>query len=161
SRDPGISSDDIDEAHLDIEWSGAAAPKATIVYVYAYDVFDAVQYAIDKNLAPVISTSYGVCELAITSAEAAAMRASAQQANAQGITWFTASGDTGAADCSYLNDSSAAVDFPGSMPEVTSVGGTKFQEGSGTYWNTTNSTALGSAMSYIPEIVWNDSATDG
>jgi uncharacterized protein (TIGR03437 family) len=89
------------------------------------------------------------------------MRAMAKQANAQGITWFSASGDTGAADCSYLGMSDAAVDIPGSIPEVTSVGGTAFQEGLGQYWAATNNGASGSALSYIPEIVWNDSAADG
>ena len=31
-----------------------------------------------------------------------------------------------------------AVDLPASLPEVTGVGGTTFNEGSGNYWNTTN-----------------------
>jgi uncharacterized protein (TIGR03437 family) len=161
SRNPGIVTGDVDEAHLDIEWSGAAAPKASIIFVYATDVFVAVQYAIDQNLAPALSTSYGACELSMTASDAASMRVSAQQANAQGITWFAASGDTGAADCAYLDDSTASVDFPGSMPEVTSVGGTEFQEGTGTYWSVTNSATFGSALSYIPETSWNDSTQDG
>src|ERR1700722_17233752 len=38
--DPGTSSADIDESHLDMEWSGAAAPGATILYVYGVDAFN-------------------------------------------------------------------------------------------------------------------------
>jgi uncharacterized protein (TIGR03437 family) len=161
SRDPGLSDGDVDESHLDIEWSGSAAPGAKIVYVYAWDVFDAVQYAIDQNLATVISTSYGLCEPELTTAEAQTYRTWAQQANAQGITWFSASGDTGAADCAYINVSGTAVDFPAAIPEVTAVGGTTFVEGSGDYWNTTNTTTYGSAKGYIPETAWNDSVEDG
>ncbi len=48
--------------------------------------------------------------------------------------------------------------MPSSMPYVTGVGGTKFNEGSGTYWNTTNTGNNLSALSYIPEISWDESA---
>jgi len=161
SKDPGISKDDQDESHLDIEWSGAVARNATIVFVYAPDVFDAVQYAIDANLAPVISTSYGSCEGDATAGDAATLRSWAQQANAQGITWFSASGDSGAADCAYINQPGLAVDVPGSIPEVTAVGGTEFQEAGGTYWNATNGAGSSSVTSYVPEVAWNDSAIDG
>jgi uncharacterized protein (TIGR03437 family) len=161
AQDPGVIKDDQDEAHLDLEWSGATAGGATVLYVYASDVFDAVQYAIDANLAPVVSTSYGACEGDLTAGDAATMRSWAQQGNAQGITWFGASGDSGAADCAYLGQSSLAVDVPASIPEVTAVGGTEFQEGTGQYWNPTNAANLSSVLSYIPEIAWNDSVLDG
>ena len=46
--------------------------------------------------------------------------------------------------------------FPASSPEVTAVGGTEFNEGSGSYWNATNGTYGGSATGYIPELAWND-----
>jgi uncharacterized protein (TIGR03437 family) len=161
AQDPGAVKDDQEEAHLDVEWSGAVAKNATILYVYSSDVFDAVQYAIDSNLAPVISTSYGACEGDMTRGDAAVLRGWAQQGNAQGITWFAASGDSGAADCAYLGQTGLSVDVPASIPEVTAVGGTEFQEGGGTYWNATNGAGLGSVTSYIPEIAWNDSAIDG
>jgi len=161
SRDPGISAADLPEADLDLEWSGAVARNATIVYVYAWDVMTAVQYAIDQNLAPVISTSYGYCEPAASSSYADTLRAWAKQANAQGITWFSASGDSGAADCAYLRQTGLAVDVPASIPEVTGVGGTTFQEGTGQYWSGTNDATFASALGYIPETTWNDSALDG
>ena len=69
ARDPGISKDDVPEADMDVEWSGAVARNASIIYVYAYDVMQAVQYAIDQNLAPVVSTSYGLCELETSSSD--------------------------------------------------------------------------------------------
>jgi uncharacterized protein (TIGR03437 family) len=41
------------------------------------------------------------------------------------------------------------------------VGGTEFNEGSGSYWNNANTTTYSSAKTYIPEIAWNDTAQDG
>jgi uncharacterized protein (TIGR03437 family) len=160
TKDPGISSSDLAEADLDLEWSGAVARNASILFVYSYEVMDAVQYAVDQNLAPVISTSYGLCEVEMGS-EAFTLRTWAQQANSQGITWLAASGDSGGADCGDTQNTGLAVDTPASIPEVTGVGGTEFSEGSGKYWSATNTATGASALSYIPEVVWNDSVADG
>ena len=150
------------EADLDLEWSGAVARNANILFVYGTDVFNAVNYAIDNNLAPVVSTSYGTCELEPPDQGASTLQAWAQQGNAQGITWFNASGDDGAADCYDHNNPGLAVDLPASIPEVTGVGGTEFAEAGGvTYWNPANDSMGGSVLSYIPETSWNDSAQDG
>jgi uncharacterized protein (TIGR03437 family) len=162
SPNPGNSpkSGDLSESDLDLEWSGAVARNATIIFVYSTDVMTSVQYAIDQNLAPVVSVSYGSCELETPASEYNAFSDWAKQANAQGITWFAASGDSGAADCDDTQNPGLAVDLPGSVPEVTSVGGTEFVEGSGTYWSLNNGANGGSALSYIPETTWNDSAED-
>ena len=160
TTDPGVSKSDVPEADLDLEWAGAAAPNAKLIYVYSYDVMDAVKYAIDQNLAPVISVSYGLCEAQTPSSDVLTMQSWARQGNAQGITWIDAAGDSGGADCISGNSTQGAglsVDTPASIPEVTGVGGTAFGEGSGSYWNSTSSADGGSALSYIPESVWNDS----
>ena len=82
----------------------------------------------------------------------------AQQGNTQGIT-DERSGDSGAADCDEKRNPGLAVDSPADVPEVTGVGGTEFAEGAGTYWAATNNPVTGtSALSYIPETSWNDSA---
>ncbi len=171
SSDPGVLSSDIGEADLDIEWAGAVARKATIIYVNSKNgAFDSLQYAISRNVAPVVSTSYGDCEPNFSSAEIASLSSLFQQANVQGQTVVAATGDSGAADCDYSTSSTTtitsathglAVDVPASFPYVTGIGGTEFNEGSGTYWNTTNNSSNGSAISYIPEIVWNDTVLDG
>jgi uncharacterized protein (TIGR03437 family) len=163
SRNPGVqsSSGDLAESDLDLEWSGAVARNATIIFVYSTDVMTSVQYAIDQKLAPVVSVSYGSCEQETPSSEVSAFQQWAQQANSQGMTWFAASGDDGAADCGDTQNPGLAVDLPGAIPEVTSVGGTEFVEGSGSYWSSTNTSSGGSALSYIPETTWNDSAEDG
>ena len=49
---------------------GRGARGAGLIFVYSYDVLDAVQYAIDQNLAPVISMSYGECEKSDTRSDA-------------------------------------------------------------------------------------------
>jgi len=169
-KSPGYSVIDAQESDLDLEWSAAVARSSSLIFVYSYNVFDAVQYAIDQNLAPVISMSYGECEEEDTRSDASNLQGWAQQASAQGITWVAASGDSGAAACYQssggpfgpASDSLAlATDLPASVPEITAVGGTTFSEGSGTYWNNSNSSIKSSATSYIPEVTWNDSAANG
>ena len=160
-------SGDLSEADLDLELSGAMARNATVYFVNSSDVMTSLQYAIDQNLAPVVSMSYGDCELDTGSAEAHVMQSWATQANTQGQTIFAASGDAGAADCFGIPpdgasiDQALSVDLPGSLPQVTSVGGTEFVEGGGNYWNSKNGSNEGSALGYIPETGWNDSVTDG
>jgi uncharacterized protein (TIGR03437 family) len=162
SRSPGsnAASGDLAESDLDLEWSGAVAQNASIVFVYSTDVMTSLQYAIDQDLAPVVSISYGSCELETPASEYNAFVAWGEQANAQGMTWFAASGDDGAADCDDSQNPGLAVDLPGSVPEVTSAGGTQFAEGSGNYWSSTNNANGGSALSYIPENTWNTSVED-
>ena len=155
--DPGVSPGDRIEATLDLEWSGAVARNATIVYVYSQNVFESLQYAIDQNLAPAVSVSYGGCEIG----SPASYRTLAQQANAQGITWMNASGDSGAAGCDdgeKVATHSPAVTFPADIPEVTAVGGTELNDTGGSFWSNKNGAGLGSALSYIPERAWNDTA---
>jgi uncharacterized protein (TIGR03437 family) len=162
--DPGVSSLDLSEADLDLEWAGAVARKASLVYVYSQDVTDAVRYAIDQNFAPILSMSYGLCESLTGRADANSLRTMAQQGSAQGITWLAASGDSGAADCWDSTTKTIAVlatDLPASLPEVTGVGGTEFNEGSGAWWRPGNDGNLASAPGYIPEMVWNDSEAAG
>jgi uncharacterized protein (TIGR03437 family) len=166
TTDPGVSVNDLLEGDLDVEWAGALARGATIVYVYTTDVDDAVQYAIDQNLAPVLTMSYGQCETLTAPSDLTSWRTWALQGNTQGITWVSSAGDNGGADCAGLDNAqisdSQAVDAPGSIPEVTSVGGTEFNESIApmvTFWNPSNDPAThASALLYIPEKVWNDSA---
>jgi hypothetical protein len=157
--DPGITAD-VDEAELDLELSGSVAPNATIDYVNSTDVFSSVQYAIDSALGPVISMSYGGCEQENLGLLAFG-ESLAQEANSLGITWLASSGDSGAAGCDSPTESQAvwglAVNFPASIPEVTAVGGTEFNEGTGAYWSSSNRADGGSALTFIPEVPWNDS----
>jgi subtilase family serine protease len=170
--DPGDSNPDIDESHIDMEWSGAAAPGANILYVYGVDaLLDSLTGAIDGNLAPIVSSSYGNCETGVGTATLNSLNQLLQQANAQGMTVISAAGDDGATDCENPNLVAPAavqglnVDFPGSSPFVTSAGGTMFSgdvSSPGSYWSSTNGSTGGSALKYIPEQPWNETtATEG
>jgi hypothetical protein len=158
---PGSDSGDQTESYLDLEWAGAVAPKATIVFVTSGDAFTSVNYIIDNNLAPVLSITYGDCESQFGDAQLNAENDDFQQANAQGMTILAASGDSGAADCDTGDTATQglAVDFPASSPYVTGAGGLEFNEGTGTYWSSTDNAQNGSALSYIPEKVWNDTTS--
>jgi len=176
SGTPTASSGDLLEAALDVEWSGAAAPGAAILFVYTgnssnYNVWDSLQYAIDQKLAPVISISYGNCEAAFGSANEQQARSLVLQAVSQGQTVVAASGDLGPVDCEPSSGTTApnatlglGVDVPAVIPEVTAMGGTEFAADVGspaTYWSPTNNAQNGSALSYIPEAVWNETAVLG
>ena len=181
SSDPGITSGDIDEANLDVEWAGGLAKNAAIIYVNSKNgAFDSLQYAISNNVAPVISISYGLCEQQLDSATQKTLTSAGQQANAQGQTIVAPSGDSGAADCDTATGTTPvtsakhglAVDFPASMPYATSAGGSEFTGDTANssapctatrYWGggaCTVSDTSATALSYIPEMVWNDTATD-
>lgn len=159
--DPGTNSGDIDEAQLDVEWSGAVAPSASILYVNSSNVINSLTDIIDNDLAPIASISYGDCEPDTGASDVHSLNQTFMQANAQGITVLGPAGDSGATDCDDMATSAThglAVDFPASSPYVTGLGGTMFNEGSGTYFAPTNNANAGSALSYIPEAVWNETA---
>jgi len=174
--DPGIVPGDEIEADLDVEWSGAVARGAGVKLVVSEstETTDGVDlsalYIVDHNLAPVMSTSYGQCELFLGAAGNQFYYNLWQQAAAQGITTFVSSGDNGSAGCDSDQgpgpmpaQGGLQVNGLGSTPYNVSVGGTDFNDyfNASTYWNATNNTtSLVSAKSYIPETTWNNSCTN-
>ena len=170
--DPGLVDHDQDESTLDAEWSGVAAPAASVNLVVAATTAttDGVDLAsawiVNHAAAPVVSVSYGSCEQEMGATELAFYNSLWEQAASQGISVFIASGDAGAAGCSAPTantGSDAAVNGLCSSPYSTCVGGTEFNEGSNAahYWSAANSSGYGSALAYIPEEVWNESASNG
>ncbi len=161
---PSTDQGDQVEADLDLEWAGAIAPNATLIYVFGTNADNSAFFAIDQDLAPIISESFGICEAEAQVAAPSQYEAEAKKGNALGITWIAASGDSGAAGCdpdATVAANGLAVSLPASVPEITAVGGTEFNEGSGNYWSSANSSNGSSALSYIPEIAWNDTAING
>jgi subtilase family serine protease len=172
SADPGLVAHDQDESTLDAEWSGAAAPAASVNLVVAATTAttDGVDLAsawiVNHAAAPVVSVSYGSCEQEMGAAELAFYNSLWEQAASQGMSVFVASGDAGAAGCSAATanaGSATAVNGLCSSPYSTCVGRTEFNEGANAahYWSAANSGGYGSALAYIPEEVWNESASNG
>lgn len=173
--DPGIQSDE-DEADIDVQWSGAVAPNAIIDFVVSQSTETtagidlSAYYIIENNLDPVMSESYGYCELGLGTAGNQFYSNLWQQAAAQGITAFVSAGDNGSAGCDDFHATPPSpaqygleVSGFASTPYNVAVGGTDFNDflDPSTYWSTTNnSTTQASALSYIPEIPWNDSCTN-
>jgi pseudomonalisin len=169
--DPGIwSANEETEADLDVEWSGAVAKNATIKFVVSKSTNSSdgvdlsAQYIVNRNLAPVMSTSFGLCEAALGSSGNSFLNSLWQQAAAEGITVFVSSGDSGAAGCDSASASTAthgrAVNGLCSTPYSVCVGGTEFNDLSNPtlYWSPSNTSGTQeSALSYIPEVVWNAS----
>jgi pseudomonalisin len=170
NSNPGLVPGDQDESTLDVEWAGATAPGAAIKFVVASSTATtdgialAAQYIVNHATAPIVSTSYGSCETNMGAAQVSFYNSLWQQAAAEGISSFVSSGDSGAAGCdggSSRSGSQLGVNGLCSSPYATCVGGTQFKEGNGVYWSPANGTGNASALGYIPEGVWNESASNG
>jgi uncharacterized protein (TIGR03437 family) len=165
------------EAIADVEWAGGTAPAAAIQVVVSASTnstsgFDlSVEYAVDNNLAPVLSASYSFCEPSLGAAGNQFYRNLWQQASAQGMTVLIGTGDGGSAECDYESGASPpaparaglSINGVASTPYNVAVGGTDFGDltSAGAYWSSTNdSTTHASAKGYIPETTWNDSCTN-
>ena len=169
--DPGLVEGDQDEATLDVEWSGAVGEGAAVKLVAAAstgttDGVDlAAAYIVNHRLAQVVSESFASCEQEMGATELEFYSSLWEQAASQGMSAFVASGDSGAAACdlgSATRGTVAAVNGLCSSPYSTCVGGTEFNEGSNSsqYWAASSGANRGSALGYIPEKVWNESAAD-
>jgi len=168
---PGVNGDD-GEAILDAEWASAAAPSAAIELASCSDTnttfggLIALQNLLNESSTPpaIVSISYGECEAYNGASANAAYGSAYQQAVSEGVSVFVSSGDEGAASCD-ADESSAThgigVSGFASTPYNVAVGGTDFGDSyantNNSYWNTSNTSTYGSALSYIPEIPWNDS----
>jgi subtilase family serine protease len=175
-NDPGVpdTGEDI-EASLDAEWANAVAPSSNLIFMSCDDtvddgIFTSLQALVDNSLGDSMSLSYGESELDADSATISFLNTEYAQAAAQGQSVFISSGDSGS-DVADQNTSGTAtsginVSVFAASPMVTSSGGTDFQDlydnlENGTpltnYWNTTNTSSWSNAISYVPEMSWNDS----
>jgi subtilase family serine protease len=196
---PNENADEV-EAILDVEWSGAVAKNATIDLVTCASTNSsfggdlAAGYVVDfpntnsthtntsTGFAPILSESFGLCELGLGSSENSFYNTTWQQAAAEGITVLISSDDSGSAGCDVSQPATPsncgfsanavvqvaqcglAVNGIASTPFNMAVGGTEFsavevndpQE----FWNSTNAAGtLQSAIGYIPETAYNDTCT--
>jgi pseudomonalisin len=172
--DPGLVADDETESDLDLEWAGAIAPSVSLKFVTAKstNTTDGIalssQFAVEQNVADVITVSYGACESASdVSGGTTFFNQLWQQAAAEGISVFVSSGDAGAAGCDAPASTTAThgrgVNLVCSSPYSTCVGGSEFTadlSAPSTYWSATNTAGTNSsAIQYIGEAVWNQSGS--
>ncbi|MGC2517266.1 MAG: Ig-like domain repeat protein, partial [Terriglobales bacterium] len=160
------------ESDLDVEWSGAVAKGATIDLVESATtnttagVDLSALYIVDNDFAPVMSESYGACELEMGTAGNQFYNQLWQQAAAQGISVFVSTGDSGSAVCDRdapYATYGLSVNGISSTPYNIAVGGTDFDDSQNDsqYWNTSNNpVTLASAKGYVPEMTWNDTCTN-
>jgi subtilase family serine protease len=170
---PGVNDyaeggDDV-EAAIDIEWASAAAPNAAIVNAACADTsqfggFLALANLLQESKPPaIVSISYGESEADNGAAENLYINNLYESAVAEGVSVFVSSGDEDAASSDSGNAATHGITVSGftSTPYNISVGGTDFGYAplgsSGTYFNSTNGANFQTAVSYIPEIPWNDS----
>ncbi len=126
------------ETSLDVEWSHSVAPGANIALVLALDNSNtnldlAVLYAIDVQLGPVISNSYGIEEAALATFDPGELIVENninETGAALGISVNFSSGDSGDFLLAY---GSTTVSMPASSPYATSVGGTSLFLNSNNY----------------------------
>ena len=136
------------ETELDIEVTHGVAPDVTVRVYEAPNTNPGVNNGysamVTDGTLGVGSTSWGLCETAQGLAETNTLDQIFQQAAAQGVSFYAASGDYGAYDCRPANDNLVA-DSPASDPYVVGVGGTAL-------------TLTGS--SYVSETAWSNTAPD-
>lgn len=154
-----------EETTLDVEWAHAIAPGAKLVLltspvaetegVHGLPQFlQLEQYVLQHHLGKIISQSWGATENTLFTSQGRTLMGGFdsfyKRADANRITVFSSSGDTGSANVNRKGGvyPFPTVDFPASSPWATSVGGTSL-----------HSNQLGR---YLGETVWNDgSAQNG
>lgn len=145
SNQPGGDADA--EVMLDIEVSGALAPKAALVVYFAANTdqgfYNAISQAAHSTTQPatVMSISWGGPEDSWSTASRNAMETALEDAASLGVTVTVAAGDSGSGDGE--SDGQPHVDFPASSPSVLACGGTEL---------------LGSGSTISSEVVWNETA---
>ncbi len=178
--DPGLTGSQGENTE-DTEMVSATAPGATVVLVADVNnattdgLVTAVTYIVDNEVAPILTMSYGACELNLGASGNSLYNQTFQQAATAGISSFVAAGDSGSAVCTsqdgtppYADTVGLAVSGMASTPYVTAVGGTDLQWPfvSSTnpytdYWYTSNNPTTGaSAKGYMPEMSWNDTCSN-
>jgi len=146
------------ETELDVEWSHAVAPGANIILVETprnedegatgfSKIEQAETYVVDHGLGDVISQSFGATENTFPGARSLlSLRGAYLDAYHHDVTVLAATSDAGATDYDghgYDLYTYPVVDWPGSDPLVTGLGGTLLH-------------LNGAGKRTSPDTVWND-----
>lgn len=190
-NDPSVANfGESGETLLDAEWSTAIAPGANIVVATCSDYtadfsapstdnfFGGVYLAADNLInassgrPDIISASYGYGEYFTDSASKSAIDLMWAQADVEGISVFVSTGDSGSNPSfngglinGYYGNTAVDANSFATSPNVTGVGGTDLADiidgTTSKYFASNPSIVGGSALSYVPEIPWNESCGNG
>ncbi len=167
----GSASDDQVEQTIDVTRSSSVAPGAAITLIVSADttttfgVDIALQYAVNTTPLPayIVNISYSGCEVDNGQSGVDFYDNLYSTAAALGVSIFVSSGDGGAAGCDtfFTTPPTSQVLSPNAICSSsydTCVGGTEFNDATGTWWSASNnSTNLESAINgHIPEGAWNE-----
>ena len=148
---PGINGDE-PESELDVQWSHATAPGASIRFHLGSDAINDISEAVSENQCGAISISYAFCGLS-SSFMTGTMDSIFKQAAAQGQSIFMSEGDWGAAGLQLNSAGNACsmgttdgINEMSADPNITAVGGTQF----------TPRYSNGAEQGYVTEETWND-----
>jgi len=166
---PGTTGDE-SEAALDTEWSAAVAPDASIIEAscggkppYEFGVLTTLGNLVEKGTpATIFSISYEGDETADGYAFEAVWTNLLEEGAAEGKSIFVASGDNGtSADRNSIDGDGLFVNGFADSAYNVSVGGTDFYDTAlgqnAAYWRQNDNKIGGSALSYVPEIPWDNS----
>lgn len=166
----GVSTGAQGEATLDVTRAGSVASAANLLLVIATSASGGIgadaQYLVQTSPVPAqaMTISFGGCESEAGASGVDFWDTLFQQAAAEGISVFVASGDSGASGCDSYNAAPPASPSPNSPNYIcsssyaTCVGGTEFNDAGdpSLYWNSLNGEGYSSAIGYIPEGGWNE-----
>lgn len=168
-KSPGFTGDEV-EAAIDSEWSSAVAPDAAIIEASCatrppleFGVETSLQKLVEMGTtATIFSISYEGDEIADGFTFTEGWNKLLQEGAAEGIAIFVAAGDNGtSADRNEIDSDGLFVNGLADSAYNVSVGGTDFYDTAlgedGTYWRPTNKKYGDSALSYVPEIPWDNS----
>jgi subtilase family serine protease len=168
-KSPGFTGDEV-EAAIDSEWSSAVAPDAAIIEASCatrppleFGVETSLQKLVEEGTtATIFSISYENDEVAGGYTFEEGWTKLLQEGAAEGIAIFVAAGDNGtSADRNEIDSDGLFVNGLADSAYNVSVGGTDFYDTAlnedSTYWRASNKKYGESALSYVPEIPWDNS----
>jgi pseudomonalisin len=169
---PGFTGDEV-EAAIDAEWASAPAPDANIIEAScagsetSFGVENTLQNLVElgNSGATIYSISYGGCESGNGLPFLQGWGNLIEEGASEGVSIMVSSGDSGSScDRNVIDSNGLGSNGLAANQYDTSVGGTDFYDyalnETSEYWSKHNAKGGGSALSYVPEIPWDNSCAN-